>query len=67
MQDPKAILNEVKELIMLSSPLRVSNSLRRILMEYLITSDDYFTDIGEVVTDCNIVFDLLDILTKIKD
>lgn len=59
------IIIEAKQIMKQSTSLQLSNSLRIVLLDYLILHDDYPVNIKEILTDLNIVFDLLDLLSKL--
>lgn len=62
---PILVLNEIEKLFEQSSNYNASKSLRIVLLDYLILHDDYPTNIKEILTDFNIIFDLLDLLSKL--
>ena len=41
---------------------RISDNLRKILMQYLISQDDFPIDFKEIMTDINLLFEFLSIL-----
>lgn len=41
---------------------RISDSLRKILMQYLISQDDFPIDFKEIMTDINLLFEFLSLL-----
>jgi hypothetical protein len=65
MKNHSTLLLAIIELIEQSTTLRISNSLRIVLLDYLILHNDYPTNVKEILTDFNIMFDLLDMLSKL--
>lgn len=57
-------LEEMKQLTELSTPYRIRESLRKVLMDYLMLHDDYPMDIKDILTDFTIIFDLINALSK---
>jgi hypothetical protein len=62
---PSRDIIDVIQLLEQSTISRISNSLRIVVLDYLILHDDYPTNIKEILTDFNILFDLLDTLSKL--
>lgn len=65
MDNRDKMTDEIKQLFDLSTQQRISNSLRIVLLDYLILHDDYPVNIKEILTDFNIMFDLLHLLSKL--
>jgi hypothetical protein len=65
MKNHSTLLLAIIELLEQSTTLRISNSMRIVLLDYLILHNDYPINVKEILTNFNIMFDLLDILSKL--
>jgi hypothetical protein len=65
MKSNDKILDELVELMEQSSSKRIANNLRILLIDYLVLHEDYPIDVKEILIDINILFDLLDLLSKL--
>lgn len=65
MDDFNKIKEHLKQILELSNSKRVNTNLRIVLLDYLILHDDYPTNLKEILIDFNIMFDLLNLLSKL--